>query len=71
MTIAVDLGRKATKQTNWYNKLGIVHCTYLRVSGYNFQKHCILMCEDLFYLHKQCRPNEMQHYATFNLGLHY
>ena len=22
----------------WYNKLGLVHCTYLGVSGYNFQK---------------------------------
>ena len=41
----------------WYNKLGIVHCTYLGMSGYNFKKqYCILLSEELIYLYKQCRP---------------
>ena len=40
----------------WYNKLGIVHCTYLGVSSYNLQKICILLFGDLFYLYKQRRP---------------
>ena len=37
----------------WYNKLGIVHCIYLGVSCYNFQKYCILLSEDHIYLYKQ------------------
>ena len=40
----------------WYNKLGIVHCTYLGVSDYYFHKYCILLSEDLFNLYKQGRP---------------
>ena len=40
----------------WYNKLGIVHGTYLGVSGYNLKKKCIFVSEDLFYFSKQCRP---------------
>ena len=39
-----------------YDKLGIVHCTHLGVSDYNFQKICILLSEDLLYLYKQCKP---------------
>ena len=31
----------------WYNKLGIVHCTYLGVSDYDFHKYCVLLSEDL------------------------
>ena len=41
----------------WYNMFGIVHCTYVGMSGYNFfKKYCIILSEDLFYLYKQCRP---------------
>ena len=68
MTIAVDLGQKATKQTN--NKLEIVHCTYIGVSGYNLKKNCILLSEDLFTFINSVDPDEMQHYAAFHLGLH-
>ena len=33
------------------------HCTYhIRVSGYNFQKNCILLSENPFYLYKQSIP---------------
>ena len=50
----------------WYNKLGIVHCTYLGVSGYNLKKKsCIL-----FTFTNSVDPDEMQHYAAFHLGLH-
>ena len=37
--------------------VGIIHCTYLGMSGNNLKKkYCILLCQDLFYLHKQCGP---------------
>ena len=39
-----------------HNKLGIVHCPYLGVSGYNFQNILYFLSEDLCYLYKQCRP---------------
>ena len=29
----------------WFNKVGIFLCTYLRVSGYDFKKYCILLSE--------------------------
>ena len=32
-----------------YNKLAIIHCTYLGASGYNFKKYCILLSVDLSY----------------------
>ena len=48
----------------------IVFCEYLGVSGYNFQKYCISMSEDLFYLTNSVDPDEMQHYAASHLGLH-
>ena len=38
-----------------YNKLGIVHCTYIGVCGYNFQKN-VFLSGDIFNLYKQCRP---------------
>ena len=31
-----------------YNKLGIVHYSYLGVSGCNIKKKCIFLSEDLF-----------------------
>ena len=41
----------------WYNKLGIVHCTYLGESGYFFKKNIEFFCLKIFiYLYKQCRP---------------
>ena len=53
-----------------YNELGIVHCTYLGVSGYNFQKKYILLSEDLFAFTNSVDPDEMPHNAAFHLGLH-
>ena len=50
----------------WFdtNKLGIVHCTYLGVSGYNCKLKII------FTFTNGVDPDEMQHYAAFHLGLH-
>ena len=53
----------------WVDKLVIVHCTYLGMSGYHFKKYCIFLSEDLFDLNSE-DPDEMQHYAAFHLGLH-
>ena len=51
---------------------GIVHCTYLGVSGYNFQKNIVLFCLKIFFtLTNSVDPNEMPHHAVFHLGLHY
>ena len=54
----------------WFDtiKLGIVHSTYLGVSGYSFHK---TLYKDLFYLYNHSvEPDEMQHYASFGLDLH-
>ena len=53
------------------NKLGIVHCTYQGMSGYNSKKKLYSLSEDHFYLSKQCRPDEMQHnvYKSTCLGV--
>ena len=52
-----------------HNKLGIVHCTYLGVMGYNFPK--ILYSLKIFFTFTNLvGPNEMQYYAAFHLGLH-
>ena len=41
----------------WYNKFGIVHCTYLGVSGNNFlNKYSIILSEYIFNVNKLCRP---------------
>ena len=48
----------------WYNKLGIIHCTYLGVSGYNFQKIIVYYCLKLFF------HLTNKHYAAFHLCLH-
>ena len=49
----------------------IVHCTYIaRVSGYNF-KNIVLFCLMIFFTFtNSVDPDEMQHYAAFQLGLH-
>ena len=54
----------------WYNKHGIVHYTYLGVSGYVFFKYCIILSEDRFTLTKGVVTGEMQHNAAFYQGLH-
>ena len=52
------------------NKLGIVHCTYLGVSGYKF-KNIVFFCLKIFFaFSNRVDPDEMQHYAVFHLGLH-
>ena len=50
----------------WFdlNKLGIVHCTYLGVSGYNTRLKIFLNFTD------SVDPDEMQYYTAFRLGLH-
>ena len=55
-----------------YNKVRIVHCIYLGVTGYNFQKYCIsffLMMD--FVLANKADPDKRLHDAAFHLGLHY
>ena len=57
----------------WFEtkKLGIVHCTYLGVSGYNLKKILIFFCLYIFFTFtNSVDPDEMQHYAAFHLGLH-
>ena len=48
------------------------HSIIFRGVGYNFQKilYFFLLSEGLFNLNKSVDPDEMQHYATFHLGLH-
>ena len=55
----------------WYNKLGIVHCTYLGVSGYNFQKilYSFVWRSFLPFQTVQSRM-KCSIYAAFHLGLH-
>ena len=49
----------------WYNKLGIVHCTYLGVSAYNFQNNIVYFClKILFTLTNSVDPDEMQRNAS-------
>ena len=40
------------------------------MSGYNFKKYCICLSEDLFTITNIVDPDEKQHYAALNLGLH-
>ena len=55
----------------WNNKVGIVHCTYLGVLGYNFQKkYCIFGLMIFFTIANSVDPDKMPHYAAFFLGLH-
>ena len=48
----------------WYNKVGIVHCTYLCVSGYNFQNNCILLSQFFFTFTNSVNPGEMPDNST-------
>ena len=53
------------------NKPGIVHCTYLGVSGYNFQKIIVFFCLKIcFTFTNSVDLDKMQHNAAFHLGLH-
>ena len=55
----------------WCNELGIVHCTYLGVSGYKFQNILMFFVWRHFLtLTNSVDPDEMQHNAAFHLGLH-
>ena len=46
----------------------IVHCTYLGVSGYNFQKNIVFFCLKIFFIFtNSVDPDEMQRYAAFYL----
>ena len=55
----------------WYNTPGLVHCTYLGVSGYNFQKNILYFVWRSFYTNtNRVDPDEMQHDAAFHLGLY-
>ena len=48
----------------------MVHCTYLGVSGYNFEIYCIIFSEEFLTLTNSVDPDEMQPHAAFHLGLH-
>ena len=55
----------------WFDKLAIVHCTYLGMSGYHFKKNIVFFYLKIFLtLTNSEDPDEMQHYAAFHLGLH-
>ena len=57
----------------WFDtiKHGIFHYTYLGVSGYNFQKDCIILPKDLFFTFTNyVDSDDMQHYAAFHLSLY-
>ena len=54
-----------------YNKLGMVHCIYQGVTGYNFQiKIVFLSLMIVLVLGNSADPDEMLQYASFHLGLH-
>ena len=57
----------------WFdNKLGLVHCTYLVVSGFNFQNNIVFFYLPVFLTFtNSADPDEMQHNAAFHLGLHF
>ena len=54
----------------WYNKLGIIHCTYLGVSGYNLIFFLLFCLKIFFTCTKSVDPDEMPHHAEFHLGRH-
>ena len=55
----------------WCNKLGMVHCIYRGVTGYNFKrKLCLLLFRLLFLFSNSEYSDEMLHCAAFHLGLH-
>ena len=56
------------------NKLGIVHCTYLGMPGYNFQKILYFRLNPgglniIFTFTNIVDPDEMPPYVAFHLGL--
>ena len=51
-----------------YNKLGIVICTYLGVSGCNFILFFYFCLKIIFTFTNSVDPYEMQQYAAFHLG---
>ena len=54
-----------------YIKLRIVHCIFLGMSGYDFEKNIVFFClETHFTITNSVDPDEMQHDAAFHLGLH-
>ena len=53
-----------------YNKLGIVHCTYLGVSGYNSKKILFSFFWRTLIFTNSVDADEMPHYAAFHQGLH-
>ena len=67
---AVKLISVARHFTDCATQPGIVQCTYLGVSGYNFQKTIVFFCLKIFFTFtRSVDPDEMQHYAAFHLGL--
>ena len=56
----------------WFDtiNLGLVHYTYLGVSGYTFKKYCVLSPEDFYTFTNSVDTEEMQHYAAYRQGLH-
>ena len=54
----------------WYNKLGIVQCTYLRVSGYIFWKILYSFVWRVFIFTNSVDPDKMLHYAVWHHGIH-
>ena len=54
----------------WFD-IGIVHCTYLGVSGYNYSNNIVVFCLKTFFnFTNSVDPDEMPHYVAFHLGLH-
>ena len=54
----------------WCNKLRIVHCTYLGVSGYFVKILYYFVWRSVFTFTNSVGPVEMQHYAAFYQGLY-
>ena len=54
-----------------FNKVGMVHCIYWGVMGYNFHiKNLFLSLKIVFVIANSVDPDEMPHYTAFHLGLH-
>ena len=55
-----------------YNKLCMIHCIYLGVSGYILFLNICIFCLNIFLtLTNSVDSDEMQHYAAFHLCLHF
>ena len=49
----------------------MVHCIYLGITGYNFQRNILFRSLKVdFVIANSADPDEMPHYAAFHLGLH-